>query len=119
LWTNLYKVNVNGSVVRNCRQAEIKKIRTTQQGLLSHEIDVLKPDVVVFFTGPRYDSTIRTEFEHVEFRPFENPRFPLSTLALLRGRGLPVKTLRSYHPEYLQRSRQWGVISMIAEWATN
>jgi len=116
LWTNLFKVNVNGSVMRNCTRAEIAKLHSAQRGLLQHEIDVLKPDVVVFFTGPRYDSAIRAEFDAVEFKSFD-ASISHSRLALLRAPGLPGKTVRSYHPEYLQRSRQWELISMIAEWA--
>ena len=115
LWTNIFKVNVSGSVMTNCTRAEIARIHRAQAGLLRHEIEVLKPDVVVFFTGPRYDCAIRTEFDGVEFRPFG--KAPVSTLAILRAPGLPAKTLRSYHPEYLQRSRQFHQISAIARWA--
>ena len=120
LWTNLFKVNVNGSVMENCTRAEIAKIQKAQRGLLQYEIAVLKPDVVVFFTGPRYDSAIRAEIDGVAFEPIDSlPELcvPLSSLALLRAPGLPLKTVRSYHPEYLQRSRQWNLISVIAEWA--
>ncbi len=119
LWTNLFKVNVNGSVMENCSRAEIAKLHKAQQGLLQHEIAVLKPDAVVFFTGPRYDSAIKAEFDGVEFQLMEGlpgPTMPPSRLAWVRAPGLPAKTVRSYHPEYLQRSRQWNVISQIADW---
>jgi hypothetical protein len=121
LWTNLFKVNVSGSVLRNCTRAEVAKILKAQQGLLQDEVSVLKPDVIVFFTGPRYDSALRSEFPDVEFRPFDGAGkfvYPLSSLALLSGSGLPVKVIRSYHPEYLQRSRQLSLISKIAKWAS-
>lgn len=120
MWTNLFKVNVNGSVMRNCTRAEIDKIQKAQNGLLRHEIDVLSPDVIVFFTGPKYDSALRAEFADVEFAPFDrgqNSALPLSSLALLRAPGLPAKTVRTYHPEYLQRSRQLSLLSEIADWA--
>lgn len=120
LWTNLFKVNVSGSVVGNCNRAEIAKLQRAQQGLLRSEIDVLKPNVIVFFTGPRYDRAIRHEFGEVEFCPFD--RYPKtsispSRLALVRASGLPMKTIRTYHPEYLQRSRQLGLLSEIVDWA--
>jgi hypothetical protein len=121
LWTNVFKVNVNGSVVRNCTRAEIVKIHKAQQGLLQHEVQVLRPNVVVFFTGPSYDSALRAEFPDLEFRSFghtSNCASSRSSLALLSASGLPAKAVRSYHPEYLQRSRQWGVISEIARWAS-
>lgn len=120
LWTNLFKVNVSGSVVANCTRIEIAQIQRAQRGLLQDEIAVLKPDVVVFFTGPRYDLAIRAEFDDVEFLPIDSlPGQPIpgGQLALVRGSGLPRKTIRSYHPEYLQRSRQWSLISLIAQWA--
>ena len=107
-------------VMENCTKAEIEKIQRAQEGLLKYEIDVLEPHVVVFFTGPRYDPAIRAEFRDVEFRSFDglpNSAADLSSLSLIRAPGLPVKTVRSYHPEYLQRSRRWGLISAIAEWA--
>ncbi len=120
LWTNLFKVNVNGSVMENCLQADRARLQKAQQGLLRHEIDVLQPDVVFFFTGPRYDSALRTEFSEADFLPFKKTRtsrFPLSTLALLRAPGLPARTVRTYHPEYLQRSRQLDLLSVLAVWA--
>ncbi len=120
LWTNVFKINVNGSVLRNCTVAEVAKIQKAQHGLLRHEIEILNPDVAVFFTGPSYDPAIRAEFPDLEFHAFEWPgqnALPLSNLAILRSSGLPFKTVRSYHPEYLQRSRQLDLISVISEWA--
>jgi len=120
LWTNLFKVNVSGSVMGNCNRIEIEKLQRAQQGLLRHEIAVLKPNLIVFFTGPRYDRAIRQEFSDVEFCPFDpdpNTSIPLKRLALVRGSGLPPKTIRTYHPEYLQRSRQLGLLSEIVDWA--
>ena len=122
LWTNLFKVNVSGSVVANCTRAEIAKIHKAQQGLLRHEIDTLKPDVLVFFTGPRYDAALKAELGDVTFHPVEglatHPEpHPVAHLARLEGPGLPARTLRSYHPEYLQRSRQFSLIQKLANWA--
>lgn len=122
LWTNLFKVNVSGSVVANCNRAEIAKIHKAQQGLLRHEIDTLKPDVLVFFTGPRYDAALKAELGDVTFHPVEGlathaEPHPAAHLARLEGPGLPTRTLRSYHPEYLQRSRQFSLIEKLARWA--
>ena len=116
LWTNLFKVNVQGSVMRNCKRAEIARLHTAQQGLLRFEIEVLRPDVVVFFTGPRYDRAICQEFPDADFEPVGRS-FPASSLAFVRARGLPVKTVRTFHPEYLQRSRQMKLLQTIADWA--
>jgi hypothetical protein len=116
LWTNLFKINVSGSVVRNCTVSEIRAIQHAQEGLLGHEVDVLKPDVVVFFTGPSYDKAIQCAFPKAEFHPLM-PEFTVSELAIVNAPGLPAKAIRTYHPVYLQRSRRWPVLPLIAEWA--
>jgi hypothetical protein len=118
LWTNLFKVDVNGSVVRNCTAKEMTAIQNVQQGLLRHEVEVLKPDFVVFFTGPSYDTSIRCAFPEAEFRPLA-PEFPTSTISLVSAPGLPPNTVRTYHPVYLQRSRRWSILPLIAEWVRN
>ena len=116
LWTNIFKVNVNGSVMENCRSAEVSALKRLQRGLLREEIQILRPDVVVFFSGPRYDSALRFEFPDMELSPLSRRR-PASTAAVVRADGLPPRTIRTYHPEYLQRSRQLHLIGEISRWA--
>lgn len=117
LWTNVFKVNVNGSVMKNCRAAEVAALQKLQFGLLREEIEILKPEVVVFFSGHRYDSTLRIEFPDMEILPF-SPRMPASAVGIIRAAGLPERTIRTYHPEYLQRSSQLGLIAEISRWAS-
>lgn len=117
LWTNVFKVNVFGSVMENCRAAEIKALRRVQTGLLRQEIALLKPDIVVFFSGPRYDATIHGDFPDMEISPFCR-RLPKKAVGVIRAAGLPIRTIRTYHPEYLQRSSQLGILLEISRWAT-
>ena len=116
LWTNVFKVNVNGSVMQNCKAAEVAALQRAQKGLLTEEIAILNPDIVVFFSGPRYDSAIRSEFPDMEISALSR-RVPASAVGVVRAAGLPVRTVRTYHPEYLQRSRQLGMLSVISRWA--
>jgi len=116
LWTNIFKVNVNGSVMKNCRAAEISALKRLQKGLLHEEIQILRPDVVVFFSGPRYDAALRFEFPDMEVSPLFR-RTPTSAACVIRAEGLPPRTIRTYHPEYLQRSRQLHLIAEISRWA--
>ena len=116
LWTNVFKVNVNGSVMKNCKAAEVAALQRAQQGLLAAEIAILNPDVVVFFSGPRYESSLRCEFPDMKISPLLR-RAPASAVGVVRAAGLPVRTIRTYHPEYLQRSRQLGLLSVISRWA--
>jgi hypothetical protein len=117
LWTNVFKVNVFGSVMQNCKAKEVSVLRRAQQGLLHQEVTILKPDVVVFLSGPRYDSTIRCDFPDMEISQF-NQRWPASAVGIVRATGLPAKTIRTFHPEYLQRSNQLWLLAEISRWAT-
>ena len=38
--------------------------------VISDEIDILKPEVCIFLTGPSYDNNIRLKFPDVEFINF-------------------------------------------------
>ena len=116
LWTNIFKVNVNGSVMKNCRAAEVSALQRAQKGLLVEEVKLLKPDIVVFLTGPRYDSAIRCEFPDMEISALSR-RVSESSVGIIRAEGLPARTIRTYHPEYLQRSRQLGLLSVVSSWA--
>ena len=116
LWTNVFKVNVRGPVM-DCKVAEISALRRAQEGLLRYEIKLLKPDVVVFLSGPRYDSTIQHDFPDVEISQFSQ-RLPASSVGLVRAAGLPTRSIRTFHPEYLQRSNQLGLLSEVSRWAT-
>ena len=64
LWTNIFKVNVNGSVMENCRAAEISALKRLQKGLLREEIQILGPTSSCSFLGrgtmQRSDSSSRT-----------------------------------------------------------
>ena len=118
LWTNVFKVNVNGSVMKNCKVADVAALQRAQKGLLAEEIRILNPDVVVFLSGPRYDRAIRCEFPDMTISPLSR-RIPASAVGVVRAAGLPVRAIRTYHPEYLQRSSQLGLLSKISRWAVN
>jgi len=104
-----------GFEIRNCTASEIRAIQHAQRGLLRHEVEVLKPDVVVFFTGPSYDNSIQCAFPEAESYPLV-PESPKSEIAMVNAPGLPINTIRTFHPVYLQRSRRWSTLSLIADW---
>ncbi len=56
------------------------------------------------------------EFPDMRISPLSR-RVPDTTAGVIRAAGLPVRTIRTYHPEYLQRSRQLGLLSVISPWA--
>jgi hypothetical protein len=66
------------------------------RGLLSAELELLRPTAAVFFTGPRWDTHIREEFVGCEFEAIEgwNDR----EFCRLRHPALPAYAVRAFHP---------------------
>ena len=74
--------------------------------VVKEEIDILKPDVIIFFTGPYYDKYIANVFEHVNKNESfkEVPGFKKRQLAKIKGINTKI-AIRTYHPNYLYRVR--------------
>lgn len=71
--------------------------------LLVKEIEILKPDSCIFLTGPSFDERLRSIFPGIEFdsvRDWDTRKF-----CRLSHSSLPQKTYRTYHPNYLRRSK--------------
>lgn len=80
-------------------------------GILRREVEILKPDVLVFLTGPNYDWLISKQFPNAVFS--ETDGSPFRLLCRINHQALPTATLRTYHPAYLQRSKNWEVLERI------
>lgn len=102
LWSNLVKVDQYGRRPEAAMEDSVCSL-----GLLAGEIEITKPDVVVFFTGA-YDQRLQSTFPGVEYEQV------LPSAARLKHPALPVHSYRTYHPRYLQRSGRWGVLDEIA-----
>jgi uracil-DNA glycosylase family 4 len=70
--------------------------------VLREEVDILQPDLLIFFTGPAYDERIAKSFKNISFRALDE--FSYNTLATVVGPDVPANTLRTYHPKYLRIS---------------
>ncbi len=82
--------------------------------LLKREIEIVKPDVVVFFTGPDYEERLVCTFPGVRIKKISE--YDLKHLAQLEHSQLPSRTFRTYHPGYLSRQGLTNhVITKIAE----
>jgi hypothetical protein len=111
LWTNLFRMSLDeGSVVNNGTVEEIQSIQSATSGLLSREIRILKPDVVLFFTGPYYNDTLYAEFSGLQLVDFSG--YDTSRTAWLQHPLLPSISLRTYHPGYLNRGN-WQLVDKI------
>ena len=86
----------------------IEKVKVFQKDILIKEIEILKPDVVIFLTGHPYDSL----FMDKQFNNIETFYQDINEATLLKidqwkfGRFkneyLPYNTYRTYHPNYLK-----------------
>ena len=99
LWSNLIKVDVAQK-----RPPRLIEELISSTGLLQHELSITQPDVVVFFTGPRYDERLRATFPGVEYERIND------FIDRLSHDELPEQTFRSYHPRWLRQSGNWSVI---------
>jgi hypothetical protein len=99
LWSNLVKMDSGKSRV----SAEVEE-RVAALRLLQLEIAAHRPEVVVFFSGPRYDHRLTASF----------PDAVLEAAGPLLSRvvhpDLPERSYRTYHPRYLRMSRHWDVL---------
>ena len=107
LWTNFSKTDHN----KTTPTKELQKKANKGYHLLKDEIKIIKPDIVIFLTSWKYDNKIREVFKNVEFEIIE-PR----KLSRIKHHDLPELTFRTYHPTYLQRSKQFDrIINKIVE----
>jgi hypothetical protein len=118
LWTNLYRTDVDGPVLQNCNAEDRKHLVRTQGHLLREEISELDPTVTLFLTGPRYDQTLYEVFADAEMQALWAD-VPEREVARVTSTSLPERTVRLYHPTFLQRSRRWHLLSRLSEWLEN
>jgi hypothetical protein len=81
-----------------------------QRNTFLDELEILAPHVCIFFTGPYYDEIINSTFSGIEYEPVKG--IPERELAALHHPKLP-STFRTYHPNYLWRSRKKRYIDVI------
>lgn len=111
VWTNLIKVDQYG------KRAEplIEEICWEVFNVLPEEITILKPDVIVFFTGPKYEKRLQENFKNIKYVHVDS-KVDIGLLARLEHPQLPHYTFRTKHPNYLRRSKQWNVLDKIIDY---
>ena len=99
VWNNIVKIGKHGAVgfpPEYIYEAERKHFSVFQ-----NEVNILRPTVVLFLTGPNYDSAIADNFGPVEMVPLHAP-FSTRQIAKVSLPGVP-SAYRTYHPNYLWR----------------
>lgn len=97
-WTNISKFDVD----RKRPTGENEKIIAKIDSLLIEELEIIKPDVCVFFTSHTFDHRLKKIFAEIEF--ISIPGFEKKVLCKLKHKDLPEHSYRTYHPRYLRTS---------------
>lgn len=95
-WTNLNKFDVDAGRPYGEYESAISEI----DDILLSEINILKPQFCLFYTGPSFDYRLRKIFQDIEF--IEIPNFAISQFCKLKHPDLPENSYRSHHPKSLR-----------------
>ncbi len=99
VWTNISKYDVNQKTPVGRYLEEIQ----TLDKLLVEEIKIVKPDLIIFFTGPNLDFRIKSVFKSINYSAIDG--FSERQLAILKHPLLSSKVIRTYHPRYLRQGK--------------
>jgi hypothetical protein len=69
--------------------------------VISNEIEILQPDIILFLSGPNYDENINCSIKDLKFNQFVS-RYSQRELAKIDYKEFK-NIYRTYHPQYLYR----------------
>lgn len=97
VWNNIIKI---GNEARNANRppAYTYKVEREYFSVIKEEIEILRPDVLLFLTGPNYDSILKDNFGNVEKSTV--PGFKQRALVQVMKHS-NTNAFRTYHPRYL------------------
>jgi hypothetical protein len=73
------------------------KLMYSNNYILRKEIEVMKPNALLFLTGPNYDVFIKHSYPDVKFTKYKD--FNVSQISVLQGIPSIEKAIRIYHPD--------------------
>lgn len=97
-WSNLNRCDVNDERPPYDTEIALREFST----LLSEEVRILSPDIVIFFSGPYFDGHIENIFYGSCFESVKG--FTKREVSRIEHESLPLHTYRTYHPKYLRIS---------------
>lgn len=116
MWSNLVKVQSaleTGSGIHQVDSAKLGDVVDWQADVVRAEIRDISPDGIALFTGPNYDWIIQRVFPGAKLRALEGSSASVRAIAQVSHPDLPKKTVRTYHPAYMQRSGQMGLLDEV------
>lgn len=101
IWNNIYKIG-NKEKGKNRPTDIIRSFENEHFNVIEEEVNILKPDIIIFFTGPNYEKRVEKIFSITSSTPLVssiNER-ELAKFQLSNG----ITAYRTYHPNYLQQN---------------
>jgi hypothetical protein len=75
-------------------------------------MEILNPSVVLFFTGPKYNASLYSQFPGLEL--LEMDGHDPSKTSMVRHPALPTRAWRTYHPQHLHYGH-WHILDDVLE----
>jgi len=101
IWNNVVKIGASGRD-QNHPQNHIYKAELDNFKVLEKELEILNPDIILFISGPNYDSNISSILNNVKFSSIDET-FSSRQIAKLNFKNHK-NIFRTYHPNYLWRN---------------
>jgi hypothetical protein len=109
IWSNLIKIDENSKRP----SPELEERICSAFPVLPLEIEITRPNVVVFFTGPNYDIRLKKTFEGLKLEPIDG--YNIRAFARLIHNSLPQNSFRAYHPVYIKRGKPYKLEDIFNE----
>ncbi|NNK83044.1 MAG: hypothetical protein HKO92_07960 [Flavobacteriaceae bacterium] len=102
IWNNIIKIGKYNK--KNKPPEYIQEVETKYFNVVSKEIEILNPDIIVFFSGPYYDNILKSKLSRCVFKKIQS-NIPCRQLAKINYDNFS-NCYRTYHPNYLYRSKK-------------
>jgi len=99
VWNDIIKIGKSNG--KGLPPEYIYEIERNYFSVIKDEIEILNPNVLLFFTGPYYDKFIKDVFGEINFEAI--PPFNIRQLAKAKFQNRTL--IRTYHPNYLWRNK--------------
>lgn len=112
IWNNLIKIGKSNE--KGTPTKDILAFQDEWFSVIKKEMEILNPDIAIFFTGPNYDEYITKCFADAKF--VGHRRRDTKELAKVKSVSLPNMTFRTYHPHYLWWNGFYDYLNDIINW---
>ena len=99
IWNNIVKIGKDGD--KGFPPDYIYEVERGKFSVIKEELEIVKPNIVLFLTGPNYDSMIADNFGKVVYSPIAP--YTGRWLSKIELEGIDF-SFRTYHPNFLWRN---------------